>query len=105
LSGVVHLLNIISVPATLSIAGTALPTKDVVNVLEDVATIVVKHEPFPKALERLAPDIIPILLEVSGTAIPYVGFAVAGVVLMIKYSKPPTQEDQQRMWDQAQGLH
>jgi hypothetical protein len=89
----------------LSVGGTALPTKDVISVLEDVATIVAKHEPLPQAIERLAPDIIPILLAVSGTAIPYAGFAVAGVVLMVKYSKPPTREDQQRMWDQAQGLH
>jgi hypothetical protein len=100
-----HLLNVIAVPTMLHIGGAAIPSKDAFNVLEDFSTSIVKRESIPKAIERLGPDIIPILLTVSGTAIPYAGVAITAVVLMMKYAKPPTPQDQQRMWDQAQGIH
>jgi hypothetical protein len=103
LSGI-GIFSAIAVPAVLNIGGAALPTKNVIGLIDDIATSAVKHEPLPKALQRAIPDLVPLALTATGTAIPYVGVGIVVVGLVIKYSKPPTAEDQQRMWDQAQGF-
>lgn len=87
------------------IGGTAIPIKSLPNVLQDVVESVKRHENPEQILVRFAPDIVPILLSASNVAIPYSGLAIAGIVIMLEQSKPPTKADEQRMWDQAQGLH
>lgn len=86
------------------LGGTDVPLKDFTDLLSDVATSIEKHEPLPKAFERIGPDLIPIVLALSGTVVPYSGAAIVLLTLMMKYGKKPTAEDQQRMWDQAQGI-
>ena len=76
-----------------------------VGLLDDVTISIVQRENMIKAIERAAPDFVPLMIAAGGTAIPYVGLAVVVVTIALKHSKPPTWADQQRMWDQAQGIY
>jgi hypothetical protein len=79
--------------------------KNVLEALNDLGTGIAKHETKEQISLRIGQDLAPLLLTAAGLTIPYVGVAIAGVVIMIKYSKPPTPADQQRMWDHAQGVN
>lgn len=101
MSSVLHLL---AIPAMLHISGVAVPTplmKDVLSATADVGKMLSNRK---VDYGRLVEDIVPMGLTAAGIAIPGVGIAVAAVVLMVKYSKPPTRVEQQRMWDRAQGV-
>lgn len=84
----------------LHIAGTDVPLeafKGVPRVLEDIA---LKAPP-----EKLLKDLQPVIVQVTAAVNPVAGLAVAGFFFLLAHSKPPTPEEQQRMWDQAQGVH
>lgn len=101
-SGIIHA---IAVPLVLHVGGTALPMKNVFEALGDLGTGILKHKSPQEISLEIGQDLAPIALTAAGISIPYAGFAIAGVALMIKFSKPPTPEDQQRMWDQATGAY
>lgn len=96
-------LHFLAIPAILHISGVAVPTKtvkDVASAASDIGEMIAKQKVDPG---RLVEDFVPIGLTAAGITVPAVGIGIAAVVLMIKYSKPPTAADQQRMWDRAQG--
>ena len=87
----------------LHISGVAIPTplmKDVLSATADVGKMLSNGK---VDVGRVVEDFVPMGLTAAGITIPAAGIAVAAVVLMVKYSKPPTPADQQRIWDRAQG--
>jgi hypothetical protein len=94
----------LAIPAMIHISGVAIPTplmKDVFSATADVGKMMSNGK---IDYGQLVKDIVPMGLTAAGIAIPGAGIAVAAVVLMVTYSKPPTKADQQRMWDRAQGV-
>jgi hypothetical protein len=86
------------------ISGVAIPTpvmKDIFSTTADIGKMLSKGK---VDVGRLVEDLVPLGLTAAGVAIPAAGIAITAVVLMVEYSKPPTPEDQQRMWDRSQGV-
>ena len=86
------------------VSGVAVPTqvtKDVLSATADVGKMLSKGK---VDYGRLVEDFVPMGLTAAGFTIPGIGIAVTAVVLMVKYSKPPTRVEQQRMWDRSQGV-
>lgn len=92
------LLGLLAVPVYINIAGTALPLSDfkaVPQVIYDLAT--------KQPITKTALDAAPILVSVTNTFCPPAALGEIAFIFLITHAKNPTNEEQQRMWDKAQG--
>lgn len=99
-----HLLPVIAIPAIIHIAGVAVPAKafkDLPSATIDMIGASKRGELTPL---RAAKDLLPIVFSVAGVTSPIAGAAIGFGIFIYTHSKPPTPEDQQRMWDKAQGI-
>lgn len=104
----IHILGALAIPAFIHIAGVAMPIdtfKGLPNIVGDLMVSAVKHENPHQTFIRALPDIGSVVISISNVLVPGSGIVEVGLIFLIKNSKPPTQQEQQRMWDQAQGIH
>lgn len=94
------LLPAVLVPViALHIAGATVPLSTFRGVPKVAVDLIGKAPP-----KQTIKDAIPVVEAISDVFVPGAGIAIAVVFFAIEHSKPPTAEDQQRMWDQAQGI-
>lgn len=97
-----HVLALLcAAPAVLNIAGVVIP----VDALKEAPRLVIDlahHAP----AQTIGRDTLPIAEAVATALIPIpcLGLAEQIVTFMVTHGKPPTPEEQQRMWDRAQGI-
>jgi hypothetical protein len=82
------------------IAGVGVPLS-VFGGLPKLGVDIIEHAAPGKTIE----DLMPVIEAVSDVFLPGSGIAEAILFFVVTHAKPPTPEDQQRMWDQAQGIH
>lgn len=82
------------------IAGTPVPLAAFKSLPQVIVDIIEKAPP-----GKTITDLMPTIEAVSDAFYPGSGIAEAVLFYMVTHAKPPTPEDQQRMWDQAQGIH
>lgn len=85
---------------TINIAGTAVPLAAFKGLPQAIVDVVERAPP-----EKTIKDLLPVIEGVASAFVPGSGIAIAVIVFAIEHQKPPTPQDQQRMWDQAQGIH
>ena len=86
--------------AVLNVGGFNIPA-DAINNLSAPLTDIIKH----RGTAQTFADLLPIAETVSDFYFPGSGFAESLVVYAAARARPPTKQEQQRMWDRAQGDH
>lgn len=85
-------------PAVLNVGGLNVPA-DAINDLSAPLTDIIEH----RDAAAIIIDLLPIAETVSDFYFPGSGFAESLVVYAAVHARPPTKQEQQRMWDRAQG--
>ncbi len=99
------LLNGLSIPAIGLIAGVPIPADLVPKISYDITASVVLKESPPELAMRLGKDLLPTGIAIANAVAPPSGYIGLALLFMIALHKEPTPTEQQRMWDQAQGVH
>jgi hypothetical protein len=101
---IASLLGAISIPVITTVGGVPITVTVIPRFAYDVEEAIRKREAPPAIAIRFAWELFPILMTAANVYAPPVGFVGTGLYFMVKYGKQPTPEEQQRMWDQAQGV-
>ncbi len=91
---------ILGAAVVIHIAGASVPLA-AFGGLPKVAVDLIEHKSAGKTIE----DVMPVIEDISDAFLPGAGIAAAVLFFLITHSKQPTPEDQQRMWEQAQGAY
>lgn len=88
-------------PAVLNVDGDVNIPVDAINDLSAPLTDIIEH----RGAATIITDLLPIAETVSDFYFPGSGFVESLVIYVAVRARPPAKQEQQWMWDRAQGDH
>ena len=86
--------------AVLNVGGLNIPSAAISDLSNPLADII-EH----RGAARTIQDLLPLLETLSDFYLPGSGTVESVVIYGIARARPPTKQEQQRMWDRAEGIH